>query len=92
MNKAQIVRMLAERLDITLVDSRIYLNTLLDIVVEGVITDEKVGIHEFGKIFILPQSRRQFRNPRTGEKVMLTPRKTIRLKPCEALIDKINKQ
>ncbi|WP_279157891.1 HU family DNA-binding protein, partial [Parabacteroides goldsteinii] len=55
MNKTQIVRMLAERLDITLVDSRIYLNTLLDIVVEGVITDEKVGIHEFGKIFILPQ-------------------------------------
>ena len=53
MNKTQIVRMLAERLDITLVDSRIYLNTLLDIVVEGVITDEKVGIHEFGKIFIL---------------------------------------
>ena len=49
MNKTQIVRMLAERLDITLVDSRIYLNTLLDIVVEGVITDEKVGIHEFGK-------------------------------------------
>lgn len=45
MNKTQIVRMLAERLDITLVDSRIYLNTLLDIVVEGVITDEKVGIH-----------------------------------------------
>ena len=38
MNKTQIVRMLAERLDITLVDSRIYLNTLLDIVVEGVIT------------------------------------------------------
>ena len=55
MNKTQIVRMLAERLDITLVDSRIYLNTLLDIVVEGVITDEKVAIHEFGKIFILPQ-------------------------------------
>lgn len=53
MNKTQIVRMLAERLDITLVDSRIYLNTLLDIVVEGVITDEKVAIHEFGKIFIL---------------------------------------
>ena len=67
MNKTQIVRMLAERLDITLVDSRIYLNTLLDIVVEGVITDEKVAIHEFGKIFILPQSRRQVRNPRTGE-------------------------
>ena len=84
MNKTQIVRMLAERLDITLVDSRIYLNTLLDIVVEG--------IHEFGKIFILPQSRRQVRNPRTGEKVMLNPRKTIRLKPCEALIEKINKQ
>ena len=74
MNKTQIVRMLAERLDITLVDSRIYLNTLLDIVVEGVITDEKVGIHEFGKIFILPQSRRLVRNPRTGEKVMLNPR------------------
>lgn len=92
MNKTQIVRMLAERLDITLVDSRIYLNTLLDIVVEGVITDEKVAIHEFGKIFILPQSRRLVRNPRTGEKVMFTPRKTIRLKPCETLIDKINKQ
>ena len=45
MNKTQIVRMLAERLDITLVDSRIYLNTLLDIVVEGEITDEKVAIH-----------------------------------------------
>ena len=84
--------MLAERLDITLVDSRIYLNTLLDIVVEGVITDEKVGIHEFGKIFILPQSRRLVRNPRTGEKVMLNPRNTIRLKPGEALIEKINKQ
>ena len=87
MNKTQIVRMLAERLDITLVDSRIYLNTLLDIVVEGVITDEKVGIHEFGKIFILPQSRRLVRNPRTGEKVMFNPLKTIRLKPCEALIE-----
>lgn len=66
MNKTQIVRMLAERLDITLVDSRIYLNTLLDIVVEGVITDEKVGIHEFGKIFILPQSRRQVPESENG--------------------------
>ena len=91
MNKTQIIRILAERLDISLVDSRTYLDTLLDIVTEGLITDEKVAIHEFGKIFILPQSRRQVRNPRTGETVMLTPRKTIRLKPSETLIYKINK-
>lgn len=91
MNKTQIIRMLAERLDISLVDSRTYLDTLLDIVTEGLITDEKVAIHEFGKIFILPQSRRLVRNPRTGETVMLTPRKTIRLKPSETLIYKINK-
>lgn len=91
MNKTQIVKMLAERLDITLVDSRICLDTLLDIVTEGLITDEKVAIHEFGKIFVLPQSQRLVRNPKTGEKVMLTPRKTIRLKPSETLIDKINK-
>lgn len=62
MNKTQIVRMLAERLDITLVDMSYLSDTLLDIVVEGVITDEKVAIHEFGKIFILHQSRRQVRN------------------------------
>ena len=91
MNKTQIIRILAERLDISLVDSRTYLDTLLDIVTEGLITDEKVAIHEFGKIFILPQSRRLARNPRTGETVMLTPRKTIRLKPSETLIYKINK-
>lgn len=90
MNKEQIVRQLAEKMDINLVESRVYLNAVLEIIVEGLVADEKVAIHEFGRIFILSQSQRLARNPKTGEEVMLNPRKTIRLKPCDYLINKIN--
>lgn len=90
MNKNQIIIKFAEKMDISPAESRIYIDTLLDIILEGLIADEKVSFHEFCKIFVRSQSERIARNPKTGEEVMLIPRKTVRLKPSKHLIDKIN--
>lgn len=76
----------------SLVDSRVCMDTVLSIVIEGLITDEKVTLHGFGRIFLLPQAPRAVRNPKTGEAVMFKSRDTIRLKPSKKLINKINER
>lgn len=90
MNRDMIIRKLAERTDISLVDSRNYMDTILKILIEGLEEDNEVTLHGFARIFILQQSQRMARNPKTGEDVMIKPRNTIRLKPSKYLIDKIN--
>lgn len=91
MNKEQMARKLSEKMDISLVESRTYINTILDIMVEGLETEEYVSIYGFGRIFLQPQLSRLARNPRTGEGGMLIPRNTVRLKPSRDLLDKLNK-
>lgn len=90
MNRDVITRKLAEKMNISLVDSRAYMDMLLEIFIEGLENDEKVTLHGFGRIFVLPQTPRMARNPKTGEEVMIEPRNTIRLKPSKYLIRRIN--
>ncbi|MBC8620162.1 HU family DNA-binding protein [Parabacteroides faecis] len=92
MNRNLIARKLAEKMSMSLVDSRVCVDTVVSIMVEGLLTDEKVTFHGFGRIFLLSQKPRAVRNPRTGESMMFESRDTIRLKPSKELIDKINKR
>lgn len=91
MNRDLITRKLAEKMNLSLVDSRNCMETLLEIISEGLIDDGEVTIYGFGRIFVLPQSPRLARNPKTGKEVMIKPRNTIRLKPSRYLINRINK-
>ena len=92
MNRNLVARKLAEKMSMSLVDSRVCVDTVVSIMIEGLLTDEKVTFHGFGRIFLLSHRPRAVRNPQTGESMMFESRDTIRLKPSKELIDKINKR
>lgn len=92
MNRKSIARKLAEKMSMSLVDSRVCVDTVVSIMIEGLLTDGEVTFHGFGRIFLLPQTPRAVRNPKTGEAMMFESRDTIRLKPSKELINKINKR
>ncbi len=57
MNKEQMARKLAEKMDISLVESRTYINTILDIMVEGLETEEYVSISSTPIVAFSPESQ-----------------------------------
>lgn len=53
------------------------LETFIDIIKEELQKGEDVSLSGFGKFFIREKNKRRGRNPKTGEEIIITPRRSI---------------
>ena len=72
-------------------DCIIFVNDIIDIIIEGLKTNGYVKIHNFGSFKVNRKKNRIGRNPKTMEDVMISERNVLKFKPSKLILDYINK-
>ena len=72
-------------------DCIIFVNDIIDIIIEGLSANGYVKIHNFGSFKVSRKKSRIGRNPKTKQNVMISERNVIKFKPSKIILDYINK-
>ena len=64
---------------------------LINEIIEGLIKNQIVKIHNFGTFKLRKKNARIGRNPKTKEEVMISPRNVISFTPSKKILNEINK-
>lgn len=75
MNKSELIKSLAEQADISLDEATTVVNTFVDSVKETLLEGGRVEIRGFGSFKVKEYGGYAGRNPRTGEKVTVQPKR-----------------
>ena len=92
MTKAELVEEVSKVSDLTKKHSEVIVNTVFESIVEALQKDEKIELRGFGSFRIRQRRSRQGRNPKTGDKVDVPPKKVPYFKPGKELKDLINRE
>jgi integration host factor subunit alpha len=65
-------------------------HSLFEIIKKTLENGEDVLISGFGKFYVKNKDERRGRNPKTGESLMLAPRRVVKFKCSQKLRDKVN--
>lgn len=82
---------LHDEFGLTKKDCLIFVNDIIDIIIEGLTKNGYVKIHNFGSFKIKRKSSRIGRNPKTKEDVMIAERNVISFKASKRLLNFINR-
>ena len=72
-------------------DCIIFVNDIIDIIIDGLKVNGYVKIHNFGSFKINRKKSRLGRNPKTREDVMISERNVLKFKPSKSMLNYINK-
>ena len=81
MTKKNIVQSIAEELDLPQLETKEIVQKTLDAIIDVLAVEGRVELRNFGVFKVRKRKPRQARNPRTGEKVMVGERFTVKFKP-----------
>lgn len=90
MNRTDLIRAMATKTGQTQKDTEASLIAFMDVVMETLAKDEKVGLVGFGSFEVSERAAREGRNPATGETIHLPSTKTPRFKASKAFKDMLN--
>ena len=90
MNRTDLIRAMATKTGQTQKDTEASLIAFMDVVMETLAKDEKVGLVGFGTFEVSERAAREGRNPATGETIHLPSSKTPRFKASKAFKDMLN--
>lgn len=76
LTKSDLVRILSEDLDLTIVESRTIMDSLLDIIIEGLQQERKILISDFGSFQVSIRESFQGYNPHDGQ-IITIPRRIL---------------
>lgn len=85
MNKTEMIKTIAERTELTKIDSAKVLEAFQDIVKETLASGDKVQLVGFGTFETVERAGREGRNPRTGESMYIEKSISPKFKPSNAL-------
>ena len=71
-------------------DCIIFVNDIIDIIIEGLKSKGYVKIHNFGSFKVIKKKSRIGRNPKTMEDVIISERNVVKFKPSKMILDQIN--
>ena len=89
MTKKNIVRRIAAELDRNELETKLIVQKTLDAVINILAKEGRVELRNFGVFDVKKRKRRQSRNPRTSEKVMVGERVTVTFKPGRAVEERV---
>ena len=90
MNKNAFAKELAQRLNCTVVAAKAFIHEYNNLITDRMQEGDSVKLQYFGVFTPCQRGERQGRNPQTGEQCLIEQRTTIRFKPSECIIRKIN--
>ena len=92
MTKAELVEEVARVSELTKKHSEVIVNTVFDSITQALQKDEKIELRGFGSFRLRKREPRKGRNPKTGDKVDVPPKKVPYFKPGKELKELINKE
>ena len=75
MNKSELVKALADQANISLDEATLVVNTFVDSMKDSLLEGGRVEIRGFGSVKVKEYGSYAGRNPRTGEKVAVEPKR-----------------
>jgi DNA-binding protein HU-beta/integration host factor subunit beta len=79
--KKDIVRTIAEKLDLPQLRTREFVQLTFDALIEALVREKRVELRNFGVFQIKKREARMARNPRTGEQVPVRAKNVVTFKP-----------
>lgn len=90
MNKADLIKSISEKGDITRVDAEKALNAFVESVEEALVKGDKVQLVGFGSFEVRERAERKGRNPQTKKEITIKASKAPVFKVGKALKDMVN--
>ncbi|MGN0812373.1 MAG: HU family DNA-binding protein [Candidatus Coproplasma sp.] len=90
MNKTELVKVVAEKADLTQAVAADAVNAMVDAIVEKLVEGDEVAILGFGSFKVADRPARTARNPQTGETVEVPASKAVTFKVSKSLKEKLN--
>ena len=90
LSKDQLVRDIAESLDLTQASVRGVFEQLAQIVQDSLENDGELTLPGIGKLKVSERAARTGRNPQTGKRIEIAAKKVVRFVPAKALADSLN--
>ena len=81
MTKKDIVREIAEQLDLPQLRTRQLVQRTFDAIIDSLVREQRVELRNFGIFQIKKREQRTARNPRTGEQVVVPAKSVVTFKP-----------
>ncbi len=90
MNKSELIEKLAEKMGISARESNSIINTIVDTMENSLADNKPIEIRGFGSFIIKEYESYTGRNPKTGEKIKVAPKKLPFFKVGKDLREKVN--
>jgi integration host factor subunit beta len=90
MNKSDLIVTLAEKMNIPTKDSTVVVNTVFDSLYAALVENDRVEIRGFGSFIIKKYGSYTGRNPKTGTKIEVSPKKLPFFKVGKELKERVN--
>ena len=92
LSRDRLALILSEKTGIRASTVRQFIDVTLARMADGIVQDGKLKLSGFGTFDVLSKGERLGRNPKTGEDVMITPRRTVSFSLSQKLRSKINEK
>ena len=92
MTKAELVEEVSRVSDLTKKHSEVIVDTVFQSIIDALHRGEKIELRGFGSFRLRKREPRKGRNPKTGDKVDVPPKRVPYFKPGKELKDLINKE
>src|SRR3954451_22238146 len=87
--KKEIVKQISERNGLTQLKTKDIVQQTFDAIVETLIEVGRIELRNFGVFEVKMRKARKARNPRTGEKVDVEPKKVVTFKPGKEMEERV---
>jgi len=92
MNKSELIEALAEKINMPIREAGSITNTLIDTMSEALARGESIEIRGFGSFVVKEYESYTGRNPKTGERIKVSPKKLPFFKVGKDLREQVNQQ
>jgi DNA-binding protein HU-beta len=90
MNKAELIKSISEKSELTRADAEKALNAFIESVEEALVNGDKVQLVGFGSFEVRERAARKGRNPQTNEEITIKASRAPVFKSGKALKDLVN--
>ena len=91
MTKKEIVKQISERLSETQLKTKEIVQQTFDAIVDTLIEVGRIELRNFGVFEVKMRKARKARNPRTGERVDVEPKKVVTFKPGKEMEERVRR-
>ena len=91
MTKKEIVKQISDRIGLTQLKTKDIVQQTFDAIVDTLIEAGRIELRNFGVFEVKMRKARKARNPRTGERVDVEPKKVVTFKPGKEMEERVRK-